>query len=102
MNIYTGFPGGSDGKESARNAEDLGFIPELGRSPGGGNATHSSILPGELHGQRSLAGYSPWGRKESDMTERLNLIIHKFFLQGSLLIPCPLLCSLYPSPCPHC
>ena len=34
-------------------------------------ATHSSILPGESHGQRSLAGYSPWGRKESDTTERL-------------------------------
>ena len=31
-------------------------------------ATHSSILPGESHGQRSLAGYSPWDRKESDMT----------------------------------
>ena len=34
-------------------------------------ATHSSILPGESHGQKSLAGYSPWGHKESDMTERL-------------------------------
>ena len=33
-------------------------------------ATHSSILAGESHGQRSLVGYSPWGRKESDMTER--------------------------------
>ena len=32
-------------------------------------ATHSSILAGELHGQRSLADYSPWGSKESDMTE---------------------------------
>ena len=32
-------------------------------------ATHSSILPREPHGQRSLAGYSPQGRKESDMTE---------------------------------
>ena len=32
-------------------------------------ATHSSILAGESHGQRSLAGYSPWGHKESDMTE---------------------------------
>ena len=31
-------------------------------------ATHSSVL-GESHEQRSLAGYSPWGRKESDMTE---------------------------------
>ena len=31
------------------------------------------FLPGESHGQRSLVGYSPWGRKESDMTERLHL-----------------------------
>ena len=29
------------------------------------------ILPGESHGQRSLAGYGPWGRKQLDMTERL-------------------------------
>ena len=36
-------------------------------------AMHSSILPGKLHGQRSLAGYSPWGCKESDTTERLHL-----------------------------
>ena len=35
-------------------------------------ATHSSILPGKSHGQRSLAGCSPWGCKESDMTERVN------------------------------
>ena len=35
-------------------------------------ATHSSILPGESHGWRSLVGYSPWGCKESDMTERLH------------------------------
>ena len=38
-----------------------------------GMATHSSILAGESHGQRSWAGYSPWGRKESDMTECLTL-----------------------------
>ena len=29
------------------------------------------FLPGEFHGQRSLVGYSPWGGKESDMTEQL-------------------------------
>jgi len=29
-------------------------------------------LPGEFHGQRSLAGYSPWGCKESDTTEQLS------------------------------
>ena len=31
------------------------------------------LVPGKFHGQRSLVGYSPWGRKESDMTERLHL-----------------------------
>ena len=39
-----GFPGGSDGKESACNARDSGSIPESGRSPGKGNGNHSSIL----------------------------------------------------------
>ena len=39
-----GFPGGSDGKESACNAGDLGSIPGLGRSLEKGAATHSSIL----------------------------------------------------------
>ena len=37
-------------------------------------ATHTPVfLPGELLGQRSLAGYSPWGRKELDTAERLTL-----------------------------
>ena len=39
-----------------------------------GMATHSSILAWESHGQRSLVGYSPWGHKESDMTEQLTLL----------------------------
>ena len=67
-----GFPGGSDGKESACNAGDLGSIPGLGKSPGGGNGNplQCSCLENP-HGQRSLAGYSPWGRTESDTTERL-------------------------------
>ena len=38
-----------------------------------GTTTYSSILTGEFHGQRSLAGYSPRGHKESDMTKRLSL-----------------------------
>ena len=63
------FPGGSAGKESTCNVGDLGSVPELGRSPGGG---HSHPLQysclGKFHGQRSLAGCNPWGRKESDMT----------------------------------
>ena len=67
---YLGFPCGSAGKESTCNAGDLGSIPGLGRSPGGGrgNPLQYSCLE-NLHGQRSLAGYSPWGRKELDMTE---------------------------------
>ena len=44
MTLQMSFPGGSDGKESACNAGDLGSIPELGRSREGGMATHSPIL----------------------------------------------------------
>ena len=39
-------------------------------------ATYSSILPGESQGQSSLAGYGPWGRKESGTTERLTHNTH--------------------------
>ena len=68
-----GFPGGSDGKESTCNAGDLGLIPGLERSPGGGhgNPLQYSCLENP-HGQRSLAGYSPQGHEESNMTERLS------------------------------
>ena len=40
-------------------------------SPGEGLATHSRMLAWKIPGRRSLVGYSPWGRKESGMTERL-------------------------------
>ena len=72
--VHQGSPGGSDNKESALNAGDLGLIPGSGRCPRQvngyplGMVTHSSILPGEFHGQRSLADYCPWGCKESDTT----------------------------------
>ena len=51
-------------------------IQSLGEEdpPEKGMATHSSTLPGEFHGQRNLMGYSPWGYKESDMTEQLKLL----------------------------
>ena len=39
------------------------------------------FLPGESHGQRSLVGYSPWGRKESDVTERLSTHTYIIALQ---------------------
>ena len=57
--------GGSDSKESACNAGDLGLIPGSGRPPGEGNGNPTPVsLPGESHGQRSLADYSLWGHKE--------------------------------------
>ena len=68
-----GFPGGSEGKKSSCNAGDPDSIPGSGRSPGEGNGTPLVFLPEEFHGQRSLAGYSPWGHKESDATELLTL-----------------------------
>ena len=66
-------PGGSDSQESVCNARDLGSILGLGRSTGESPGDPPVLLPGESHGQRSLVGYSPWGCKESDTTERLSL-----------------------------
>ena len=55
---------------NAGNTRDASLIPEWGRSPGEGNDNLLRyFLSGKLHGQRSLMGYSPWGCKESDMTE---------------------------------
>ena len=67
-----GFPGGSGDKEFACNAGDPGLIPGSVRSPGEGNG---NLLQYSCLGNptdRSLEGYSPWGRKESDMTEQLS------------------------------
>ena len=58
------FPGSSNGKESAGNVGDLGLIPGLGISPQEwhGKPLQYSCLENS-HGQKSLAGYSPWGHK---------------------------------------
>ena len=103
--LLWGFPGGSDGKESACNAGDLGSIPGLGRSPGEGHmATHSSIkawrIPwdslekGKATHSSILAWRTPWTKKpgrlqsmrsqESYTTERLSLSI---FTPTSKLCP---------------
>ena len=72
--VFLGFPGGSDSKESVCSAKDLGSIPGLGISPGRkhGNALQCSYLENSC-GKRSLAGYSPWGHKESDMSEQISI-----------------------------
>ena len=67
--VFLGFPGDSEGKESACNAGEVGSIPGLGRSPGGGpgggpgNPFQYACLENP-HGQRSLVGYSPWGSQK--------------------------------------
>ena len=60
---------------NAGDKRDTGSEPESGRSPGEGNGNLLPLLPGEFHGQMSLRGYSPWGYKESDMTEQLTLTL---------------------------
>ena len=83
MYLFIGvFPGGSVGKESACNAGDLSLILGLGRAPGEGNGNpfQYSCLE-NAHGQRNLAGCSPWDREELDLTERLNTA-HTLSLAG--------------------
>ena len=63
---YLGFPHSSLSKESACNAGNPGLILDswLGKTPWRRNWPHTPVfLLEESHGQRSLAGYSPWGRK---------------------------------------
>ena len=66
ITLTRGFPGGSDSKESACNAGDWSLILGLGSFSGEGNGKplQYSCL------ENPMAGYSPWGRKEVDMTEQ--------------------------------
>ena len=68
MLFCRGFPGGSDRKESACNLGDPSSMPGLGRTPeeGTSNPLQYSFLENSID-----RGYSPWGCKESAMTERL-------------------------------
>ena len=74
-----GFPGVSDGKESACNVGNLGSNPRSGRSPRGGygNLLQHSCLENP-RGQRSLEGCCPRGRKESDVTEQLSIYLYTY------------------------
>ena len=87
---------GSDGKESACNAGDLGSIPGLGRPPGGGhgNPLQYSCLENP-HGQRSLVSYSPRGLSRTQLsTAKLYFILPlwtpKFYTFFKAYFKCPL------------
>ena len=63
------FPGGSEGKESACNAGELGSILGLGRPPGEGNGNPLQYSCLKIPWTEEPGGLSPWGCKELDMTE---------------------------------
>ena len=73
---YWGFPGGSSGKESSCQCtrdKRCGLDPWVGKIPCSRKWQTSLIfLPGKSHGQRRLAGYSPWDLKEWGTTEQLS------------------------------
>ena len=72
------------GKESACNTGDLGLTPELGRCPGEGNGNPLHYSSQEKsHGQRSLAGYSPWSHQELDRTAQQVLFRGDGICKGS-------------------
>ena len=64
----SGFPDSSVGKESTCNEGDTSLITGLGRSAGEGKG-----YPLQYSGQENSMDYSPWSRKELDMTEQLSL-----------------------------
>ena len=88
--VLLDFPG-SDGKESACNVGDLGLIPGLGRTPGGGhgNALQYSCLENP-HGQRSLAA-TVHEVAESDTTGQLSTVQHILISECSISKICLIL-----------
>ena len=68
-----------------RKTDSLEKTLMLGRSPGGGhgNPLQCSCLENP-HGQMSLVGYSPWGRKESDRTEQLTHVQQLAYMADSI------------------
>ena len=106
------FPSGLGSEESSCNAGELGLIPGLGRSPGEGNG---NLLQYSCLENSMDRGYSPWGCKESNMTEQLTLSpcipdlgkwqLHPYScsLKQTLLIPLPVHNShLFILLCLHC
>ena len=74
-------------KNPPAHAGNTDSIPGSGRFPGRGhgNPLQYSCLENS-HGKRSLVGYSPWGHKESDMTERLNTHTHTHIVRGAFTL----------------
>ena len=87
---------------NAADTVDTGSTPGSGRSPGGEHRNPPQYLffSGKSHGHRSLAGYSPWGHEESDMTEYAGTLLLilickdvKVYVLNSFIL-CPLIISV--------
>ena len=87
ISLFQGLIDGSGGKESICNAGDarhIGSLPMSGRSLQRRKWKLTPVfLPGKSHGQRSLAGYSPWSHKESDTTEHACTVYFSIYFLSS-------------------
>ena len=91
-----GFPNGTSSKESTCQCRRYGFDPWVEKIPWRRKWQSTPVfLPGKSHGQRNLEGYSPWGPKESDMTEhahkdrrwKANMFISSIYIPDHHLKP---------------
>ena len=93
--IITRFPRWLSGKQSAcqrRKCKRCRFNPWVREIPWRRKWQPTPVfLPGKSHGQRSLVGYSPWGHKESDMTEHIRTNHYLLILRCSFHIPWPII-----------
>ena len=90
------FPGGSDGGPPALlQCRRPGFNPWVRKVSWRRKWQPTPVfLPGKSHGRRNWLGYSPWGRKESDTTERLHSLTHCVHVH-TVLISVVLSCLRY-------
>ena len=94
---YQGFPGCAVVKNPPLNAGDTGTMSAFRKIPRSRKWQPTSVfLPGKLHGQRSLGGYSPWGHKVSDLTDNYACAHVKQIASGNLLFNTgnPVWCSV--------
>ena len=88
------FPGGSDDKESACNAGDLGSIPGLGRSPRGGHGTYSSILAWRIPMGRGAWQATVHTVKKSQAQLSMHASIHLNIKENSPEFPSSTTCMI--------
>ena len=81
LKLHVGFPGCTVVKSPPASVGGIGNGASVSES---GRSTAPEFLSGNFHGQRSMAGYSPWGCKESNRTERTHT--HKLHVTFSVVL----------------